>query len=359
MPIRWRGWLARPVRGNPWASTGIPDHVGMDDDRYSRQIRFAGIGAAGQERLALARVTVIGCGALGSVILDQLARAGIGCIRLVDRDIVEVSNLNRQSLYDQADAEACTPKAVAAARRLAAINPTLAYEPMVAEVDARNIVGLCRDAQVVLDGTDNFRTRHLINEACVQLGIPWVYGACVGAYGLSLSVVPGRSPCLHCLQDLLPAPGDTPTCDTSGIIAPAAHLVAAIQVAECLKMLVGTPARQGLWSCDLWLGTFRSLALADARDPDCAVCGTKPVYPMLTAPADPAVVLCGRDAVQVNLGRGLDPESLAVPASIRNAHLCRWLDAGVTLTAFADGRVLVQGALGLEQARAVVDRWCG
>jgi adenylyltransferase/sulfurtransferase len=333
------------------------------NERYSRQLRFTPIGPEGQQRLGAATAVVVGCGALGTVILDQLARAGVGHIRCIDRDFVEPSNLQRQSLYDEADAAACRPKAEAAAARLRAVNGDVTIEPLVAEVGARTVEGLVAGATVVLDGTDNFRTRHLINEACVCAGIPWVYGACVGSYGLSLTITPGDGPCLACLQDQLPGPGETPTCDTAGIIAPAVHQVAAWQVAEALKLIVGAPVCRDLRSADLWAGTHRRVAAHAWRDAACPVCGPSPRFPLLSTPDDPAVVLCGRDAVQVSRPTTLDPVALAERLGTAvvgaNAWLVRWRDGAATLTAFADGRVVVQGVADPAAARTLVDRWLG
>ena len=331
------------------------------DDRYSRQVRFAPIGVAGQQRIADATVLVVGCGALGTAILDQLVRAGVGTVRLVDRDFVEASNLQRQSLFDEADAVACTPKAIAAATRLARINSAVKLQPEVVDVTARTITRLVAGVDVVLDGTDNFRTRHLINEACVRSGIPWIYGACVGAYGLSLAIRPGVSPCLACLQDQLPGPGETPTCDTVGVVTPIVQQVAAWQVADALRILTGRAPRAELWTCDLWADTFQRVAVTSWRDPACSVCGPTPSYPLLSAPAEVAVTLCGRDSVQI-VGPALDlvtlaarlPERLAV-----NDYLIRWRDGERLITAFRDGRILVQGVADGAAARAVIDRWLG
>jgi len=332
-----------------------------DLDRYSRHVRFSGLGLAGQARIRAASAVVVGVGSLGTVISEQLVRAGIGRLRLIDRDFVEWSNLNRQSLYDESDAVACLPKAVAAARRLAQINRDVVLEPLVAEVTASSVRALVAGADVVLDGGDSFRLRHLVNEACVQAGIPWIYGACVGAYGVSLPITPGTGPCLACLQDVLPDPGDTPTCDSAGIIAPAVHLVAAWQVAEALKLIAGVAPRRALWAADLWAGTQQRLDLSGARDPACAVCGPHPTWPQLSAPADGAVVLCGRDAVQITRPQPLDPVSLAarVPATLVNEYLVRWVDGAATITAFKDGRVIVQGVPDPLSARILADRWLG
>ena len=334
----------------------------MIDGRYSRQERFAAIGPFGQSRLLTARIAVVGCGALGTALLDMLVRAGVGHVRLIDRDFVEASNLQRQGLYDEADAAACTPKAVAAAARLARINSAISLEPVVAEVTARNVERLVSGVDLVLDGTDNFRTRHLLNEACAKARVPWIYGACVGSYGLSLALLPDDGPCLACLQDQLPGPGETPTCDTAGVIAPIVHLVAAWQVADALRLLTGHQPRRQLWTCDVWQDRFQQVNVGGWRDPACAVCGPQPTYPQLSAPLDVAVTLCGRDSVQLT-GLPLDlaalQQRLGATLIAGNEWLVRWRDGERTVTAFRDGRLLVQGVADGAAARAVVDRWLG
>ena len=332
------------------------------NDRYSRQERFAPIGKSGQQRLGQATVVVVGCGALGTAQLDQLIRAGVGTVRLIDRDFVEASNLQRQGLYDEADAAACSPKAIAAAARLTRINSQVHLEPVVAEVGSRNVERLLAGADLVLDGTDNFRTRHLLNEACVRAEIPWIYGACVGAYGLSLTIQPGITPCLACLQDQLPGPGETPTCDTSGVIAPIVQLVAAWQMADALRLLSGVAPRRELWTCDLWTDHFQRVDVSRWRDPGCAVCGPSPTWPRLNERVEPVTVLCGRDSVQI-MGIAVDiavlPARLGLALVAANEYLVRWRDGERLVTAFRDGRVLVQGVADGPAARAVIDRWLG
>lgn len=335
-----------------------------DDQRYSRQERFAPIGITGQQRIFAARVAVVGCGALGAAAAEQLCRAGVGFIRLIDRDFVEYSNLQRQSLYGEADAAAGRPKVVAAARRLAEISGACEVEPLVEDLRAANAEHLLGECDLVIDGTDNFVARHLINEVCCKHGTPWLWGACVGAYGLSAPILPGETPCLRCIQDQLPAAGDGPTCDTAGIIPPAVQVVASWQVAEALKLIVGDHAavRRELWTIDLWANRFQRVNLAAWRDPACAVCGPSPTYPLLAAGDDAAVVLCGRDAVQVRLG-AVDLAALALRLQsaliIANDHLVRWRDGDRTGTCFRDGRVIVQGVGDAAAARAFCDRWVG
>lgn len=336
----------------------------LPPDRFDRQRRFAPIGAQGQERLAAAHVAILGVGALGSACAESLVRAGVGRLRLIDRDLVEWSNLHRQGLYTAADAQAGLPKAVAAQARLQAIDPSVRIEAIVTEARAASLPGLIAGVDLVLDGTDTFATRHLLNEACMRACLPWIYGACVGAYGCSMPIVRGRTPCLRCLQDVLPAPGDSPTCDTVGIIPPAVQLVAAWQVAEALKLLVGDldHLRTELWSCDLWANTTGRLRLAAWRDPACPACSPTASFPLLAQPDAAAVVLCGRDAIQV-LRPAPDLERLAQVVAahlvVRNPYLLRWQDGPLTLTCFRDGRVLVQGVHDPAQARAACDRWLG
>ncbi len=333
-------------------------------DRYSRQERFAPIGISGQALLTGARVAIIGCGALGTAIAEQLCRAGVGFLRLIDRDFVEWSNLQRQSLFSEDDARRVLPKAIAAAARLQAINSTCVIEPLVEDLRAANAARLLAEVDLVLDGCDNFPTRHLVNEVCCQRGTPWIYGACVGSYGLSVAIIPGQTPCLRCIQDELPGAGETPTCDTAGIIPPAVQMVAAWQVAEALKVLVGdrVNVRRELWASDLWRGTFQKLRLDGWRQASCSVCGSTPTYPLLSAGDDAAVLLCGRDAVQLRRGP-VDLRQLATrlgPAlTIGNDHLVRWQDGAVTATCFRDGRVIVQGVHDATAARALCDRWLG
>lgn len=337
----------------------------VDRDRYARQLCFAPIGVAGQERLARARVLQVGCGALGSVAAEQLVRAGVGAIRLVDRDLLEASNLQRQGLYTEADVAAGLPKSVALAAHLQAINSACRIDAAVVQVEARSLSTLLDEVDLVIDGTDNFATRHLLNDACCQRGLPWVYAACVGAYAISFPILPGTTACLRCLQDELPAAGDGPTCETAGIIAPAVHLAAAWQVAEALKLLIGDrqALRQELWACDCWQGRLQRLDLGAARDPACRSCGAQADHPALHLREPPLTVLCGREAVQVQGGRAVDLAAFADALGERlrqhNAYLVRWRDGALEGTLFTDGRVLVQGTADGDRARAFVDRWLG
>jgi hypothetical protein len=248
--------------------------------------------------------------------------------------------------------------------RLRAVNSSCDIEPIVDDVRAANVEQLIAGSDIVIDGCDNFPTRHLINEAAVRARIPWVYGACVGSYGISLTILPGITPCLRCVQDELPGAGESPTCDTAGIIPPAVHLVAGWQVAEVLKIAVGDhqAVRRTLWASDLWTGTFQRLDMTAWRNPACVVCGSAPSYPLLSAGDAAAVVLCGRDAVQIrrpSAHLGQLRERVGAALLIANDYIVRWRDGEQTATCFRDGRVIVQGVENAVQARAFCDRWLG
>src|SRR3954464_477250 len=213
----------------------------MDEslERYSRQIRFPGIGEDGQRRLLDAHVTLCGCGALGTVLANALVRAGVGHLRLIDRDFIETHNLQRQVLFDEHDVAENLPKAEAAARKLAAINSQVHVEPVVTDIDRTNVLELCRDADLILDGTDNFEVRYLINDVAVKLNKPWVYGGSIGSHGQTMTILPGQTPCLRCVFEAAPAPGEAGTCETAGVLSPIVNIVASFQVAECFKILTG------------------------------------------------------------------------------------------------------------------------
>lgn len=334
--------------------------------RYSRQELFAGIGREGQERIRAASVTVVGCGALGSALAETMARAGVGALRIVDRDFVEASNLQRQSLFEEEDAAAALPKAVAAERRLRRVNSEVRVEAVVADLVPDNASALLRGAQVVLDGTDNFEARFLVNDVCVRERIPWVYGACVGSYGLALAVRPGLSPCLRCLLEVMPAPGSGPTCDTAGVIAPVVQVVAGIQGAEALKLLAGRAEAllPGVVTVDLWQGQFEVMDLR-GRAPWCPAC-TEGRFDYAQAAGTASAVLCGRDAVQVRPPAGarveLDAlaERLAALGEVRrNEYLVRFVADGHEMVVFADGRAIVKGVSDAARARALYARYVG
>ncbi len=243
------------------------DNSSPPPDRYARQVRYPPLGEQGQRRLSESRALVCGCGALGSAIADMLVRAGVGAVRIVDRDFVELGNLHRQSLFDEADAAAALPKAVAAAEKLRRINSAVQVQPIVADIEPANIEGFCQLCGVMLDGTDNFETRFLMNDAAVRLGLPWVYGGCVGAEGQTMTILPGHTGCLRCLLPECPPPGSTPTCDTAGILSPIVHMIAALEVAEAVKILSGNSqaVSRHLTFVDVWQNRFSRLDVAALR----------------------------------------------------------------------------------------------
>jgi molybdopterin/thiamine biosynthesis adenylyltransferase len=328
------------------------------------------IGQAGQQRLWASRVLLIGCGALGTTIADELVRAGIGHLTIVDRDIVELTNLQRQTLFDETDAANETPKAIAAAARLRAVNSTVDMIPKIADVHAGNIEELLKGGvDLILDGTDNVQTRYLINDASVKHSIPWVYGAAVGVEGRVMGVVPGATPCLTCIFPTPPSPAELPACDTAGVLGMGASIVGALQAIEAVKILIGHGASKTLMRMELWTMRMHAVSTIDARRPDCVCCGEKRFEYLDALPGDAAVTLCGRNAVQVRpAGRvelSLDQMAtkLSTAGSVqRNAYFvkCSLRDpAGVTLTVFADCRTLVQGVSDLGRAKSIHARFVG
>jgi adenylyltransferase/sulfurtransferase len=336
-------------------------------ERYSRQILFAGIGRAGQARLAAARVLIVGCGALGSSQAEALARAGVGHLRIVDRDFVEESNLQRQTMFTERDARERIPKAVACARRVAQINSDVAAEPHVADVHHANIERLIENCDLVLDGTDNFATRYLVNDACVKHEVDWIYGAAVGSYGVTMTVRPHISPCLRCVFEETPPAASAETCDTAGVIMPIISVVAAVQVSEALKLLTGqTDAlHRALMQFDVWRNEWRRIKLG-APSPDCPTCAHA-LYETLAAEAvELASVLCGRDAVQISPRRPTRVDLPALAARLRaagdvhlNEYLLRLRTADFELTVFRDARAIIRGTDDMTAARSLYARYVG
>lgn len=336
----------------------------MNRDKYSRQILFEPVGAQGQDALLAAKAVIIGCGALGTAQAGALVRAGLGTLRIVDRDYVEPSNLQRQMLFDEADAAENLPKAVAAERKLRAANSDVRVEGTVADLDSRNAEELVAGCQVILDGTDNFETRYLINDVAVKLAIPWVYGAAVGSLATTMTVLPGRSACLACVYPELPT-GLHPTCDTVGVISPAVAWAAAIQVTEALKILLGRePDLHGsLLSYDVW--TNHAQRLTPRRDPQCRVCGMRR-FVHLEGGGATHVTLCGRNSVQIHQRqpRALDLAALETRLAqfgpVRaNAYLLKCLLDPYELTVFADGRAIIKGTQDAAVARGIYAKYIG
>jgi len=341
-------------------------------ERYSRQILFAPLGEEGQKRLLETRAVVVGCGALGTALAGLLVRAGVGRLRLVDRDFVELSNLQRQTLFEEADARDALPKAVAAERRLRAANADVAIEGVVADVTPENVAELAGGFPLILDGTDNFETRMLLNDYAVSAGVPWIYAAAVGSYGVTFTVRPGETACLACLVESsadgnaaargLPA---EETCDTAGVLNTAAAVVGALEAAEAVKLLSGHPeALSGrLVSCDVWKGRFQSVRVE--RDAGCRAC-VRREFRWLEGAAQPQVTMCGRDSVQIHeRRRQLDLEELArrlstVAGGVRtNGFLLRFSVPPCEVTVFPDGRAVFKGTKDPAVARSLYARYIG
>src|SRR5579883_1741625 len=318
----------------------------MANDRYSRQVRFAPLGEEGQRRIQASRVAIVGCGALGTVQAEILARGGVGRLRLIDRDFVEYSNLQRQFLFNESDAREGLPKAVAAAGHLARINSGIAIEPAIADLTAANALDLLGDADLILDATDNFETRYLINDVAVKRGVAWIYGAAVGSYGLKLAIVPGQTACFRCVYPD-PPEGVQQTCETAGVLGPITAAVAALQTADAIKILAGASVVARLTTIDVWSGEIRQIE-PPARDPSCPCCvGRK--FSSLEGARRVSVSLCGRNAVQVHeRERPIDLEQLAKelrPAGeVRaNEYAVRVVLESYEMTIFADGRAIIKG----------------
>jgi molybdopterin/thiamine biosynthesis adenylyltransferase len=338
-------------------------------ERYSRQILFAGIGEEGQKKLIASAAVLVGCGALGTAAANLLIRAGLGRLRIIDRDFVEPSNLQRQTLFDESDAREALPKAVAAERHLRAINGDVAVEGIVADLTPQNAVELLSGFPLVLDGTDNFETRMLVNDAAISLAIPWIYAAVVGSYGVTMTIFPGETACLACLLEgdaKSGAIGAETTCDMAGVLNPAVAVIASIQATEAMKFLAGRlEALHGrLTSCDVWSGKFQSIRVA--RNPDCRACGRKELT-FLAGEAQPHITLCGRDSVQIHeRGRRLDLGTLAgrlsaaSAAEVRsNDFLLRFCVPPYEMTVFADGRAVIKGTKDPAVARSLYARYIG
>ncbi len=335
-----------------------------DKDRYSRQILFAGIGAEGQERLLVATVAIVGCGALGSFQAGAMARAGVGHIVLIDRDYVELSNLQRQWLYDEADAREGTPKAVAAARALAKINSGVESVARISDLTADNAAELLGGANLILDGTDNFETRYLINDYAVRHGVPWIYGAAVGSYGLSMPVVPGRTACLRCVYPEPPSSAQ-PTCETAGVLNAITALVASLQVADATRILAGRAEeiRSRITTADLWTGEIRQVSVP-GPDSECPTCG-RHEFAYLEGAIRVPTRLCGRNAVQIHdRPRVLDLEELrhrlAPLGAVRaNEYVLRFSVAPYEISVFPDGRAIIKGTGDVALARSLYAKYVG
>ena len=333
-----------------------------DRERYSRQISFAGIGEEGQRKLLSSHVAIVGCGALGSFQAASLARAGVGRLTIIDRDYVEAGNLQRQWLFEEADAASALPKAIAARNALGRINSGVRVTGVVADLEPSNIGDLLGECALILDGTDNFETRYLINDFSVNRGKPWIYGAAVGSYGVTMPVLPGQSACFRCVYPEAPA-GPQPTCETAGVLNSITGAIAAIQVADALKLLCTGLLDPRITMLDVWKGGVRQIELPP-RDPECPACG-KREFPHLTGERRAPISLCGRNAVQIHeRSRTLDLEDLKVRLAplgeVRaNEFGLRFFYQPYEMTIFPDGRAIVKGTTDVGVARSLYARFIG
>jgi molybdopterin/thiamine biosynthesis adenylyltransferase len=335
-------------------------------EKYSRQMLFAGIGEEGQQRLLASSAVIVGCGAIGAAAAGLLVRAGVGRVRILDRDFVEPSNLQRQTLFDEDDARAAIPKAVAAQRKLRAINGSVAVEGLVADLNPRNAEELLTGFDLILDGTDNFETRFLINDFAVQSTVPWIYAAAVASYGVTMTVLPGLTPCLACLlESSANGHGLEETCDTIGVLGPIVNLIASLEVAEALKLLAARKQflHGRLISCDVWTGHFQSIRVA--QNPACRACARRE-FSYLQGQAQPHITLCGRDSVQIHeRGRTLNLEALqarlasTVSVVRHNEFLLSFRIHSYQMTIFADGRAILKGTKDPAVARSLYARYIG
>ncbi|MGI8848731.1 MAG: ThiF family adenylyltransferase [Pyrinomonadaceae bacterium] len=337
------------------------------NNRYSRQTLFPEIGEDGQKKLSSSTVLLIGCGALGASHAETLARAGVGSLKIVDRDFVEFSNLQRQSLFSENDAEERLPKAVAAKNRLLEVNSEIEVEATVADVNHSNVEDLIKDCNIVLDGTDNFQTRYLINDACVKQNKTWIYGAAVSSYGVTMTIIPQVTPCLRCIFEEIPGVGSSPTCDTAGVIQSIISIVSAVQTTEVLKILVGKTEslHQSLMQFDVWQNDWRKIKLG-APNVDCKTCGQKNFEFLEAENVEFAAVLCGRDAVQISplTATDLDLQALAQKLKTlgevkQNEYLVRLKYDVFELTVFRDARAIIRGTDDVSAARSIYARLIG
>ena len=338
-------------------------------ERYSRQMRFPGVGVEGQQRLKNSRVTLCGCGALGTVLANALVRAGIGFLRVVDRDFIETHNLQRQVLFDESDVTANLPKAEAAARKLRLINSEVIIEPIVTDIDRTNIVELAADADLILDGTDNFEVRYLINDAAVKLGKPWVYGGCIGSHGQTMTILPGDTPCLRCVIPAGPGPGEAATCETAGVLGPTVNIVASYQATEAIKILTGhiESINRDLIYLDVWENVFKKFSIAKLREKsDCVCCVHRKFEWLEGQHGSQTTSLCGRNAVQVShrLTSKLDFDSMAKQLGALgevsfNRFMLKFGVDGYEFTVFPDGRAIIKGTADSDKARTLYAKYIG
>jgi adenylyltransferase/sulfurtransferase len=356
------GNSAAPIENQPSKTEDVME-------RYSRQTKFPGIGEEGQRKLLASHVTLCGCGALGTVLANALVRAGVGHVRVVDRDFIETHNLQRQVLFDEHDVAENLPKAEAAARKLAAINSTVHVEPVVTDIDHTNVIDLVKDADLILDGSDNFEVRYLINDAAVKLGKPWVYGGSIGSHGQTMTIIPGDTPCLRCVIESSPPPGMAPTCETAGVLGPMVNIIASYQATEALKILTGNLAaiNRDLIFIDIWDNVHKHFKIAKLKDTmDCPCCKRREFDWLEGKMGSHTTSLCGRNAVQVahRTATRLNFEELAkhmekLGEVSYNRFLLKFTADGYEFTVFPDGRAIIKGTNDVDKARTLYAKYIG
>jgi len=338
-------------------------------NRYSRQILFSEIGEGGQRKLKDSKVVLVGCGALGTVIANNLVRAGIGELKIIDRDFVELNNLQRQILFDEEDVKRNIPKAIAAVEKLKKINSQVKLEAVVADVNFTNVEGLVEGAKLLVDGTDNFEARFLLNDACVKANIPWIYGSCLGAYGLTMNIIPGKTPCFRCLFETTPLPGVVPTCDTAGVISPIVNIIGAIETAEAIKYLIDKfeALSKDLIAIDIWEDSFEKFNLNDRKEKfDCPCCKQRKFEFLEAKQGSSITSLCGRDAVQItqkSIGR-IDFEELAERLKKSgkvtfNKYILKFFINQYEISLFPDSRAIIKGTNDFSVARGLYAKYIG
>lgn len=337
-------------------------------NRYSRQTILPDFGIEGQARLLRARVAVLGVGALGTALASGIVRAGVGYVRLVDRDFIEEHNLQRQTLFDEDDIAANLPKAVAAAEKLRRVNRHVTIEPVVEDVVPNNVERLIADCDLVLDGSDNFELRMLLNDACVKHNIPWIYGAVIATYGMTMPILPGDGPCFRCFMNDVPAPGTADTCETAGVLGTAPQVIAALQVTEALKLLMGHKERliRALRYVDLWNGVQEQIIVEKDVARTCLTCDERQFEFLEGRHHTRSESLCGRNAVQVRPKGNVRPDFDALAQRLRihgdvhyNAYILRFHIEGYELSLFHDGRMIVHGTDDERIARSLYAKYVG
>ena len=329
--------------------------------RYEKHMLLKEIGKEGQKKLLSSSIMIVGCGALGNAVANSLARAGVGKIKVVDRDYVEIDNLHRQILFDEKDAKERKPKAIAVAEKLRSINSEIEIIPIIADVNSSNIEKLINDIDLIIDGTDNMETRFLINDVCIKHDIPWIYGAVVATEGMTMNIMPEKTACLRCLIHELPAPGVLPTCDTVGVLNTAVNVIASLQATEAIKILVGKKIRREAIHVDVWNGTWFPIKVK--RRAECITCG-KRVFEFLEKEQVDVIILCGRNAVQINPRKKISFEELNerlknVGEVSYNEYMLRFKIDEYEFIIFEDGRTIIKGVGSKELAKSLYAKYIG